>query len=68
MLRPIIFSRGKRKRIGKGFSREELKAVGLSIREARKLGIAVDKRRKSCYEENIQALKNCLSSVQKIKK
>ena len=62
MLRPFVFSKG-RKRVGKGFSKEELKAVGLSVREARKLKIAVDERRKSCYPENIQMLKNYLESL-----
>lgn len=51
-----VYSRGK-KRIGKGFSREELKAVNLTAEEALKLKIPVDKRRKTRHEENIEILK-----------
>lgn len=38
MLNAIVYRRG-RKRAGKGFSREELKAVGLSLKEALALKI-----------------------------
>lgn len=53
---PIIISRGK-KRKGKGFSLEELKLAGISVKEAKKLKIYIDKRRKSVHEENVEFLK-----------
>jgi len=37
MLRPIVVLRGV-KREGRGFSKGELKAVGISTKEAKKLG------------------------------
>ncbi len=42
---------------GRGFSKGEVKAIGLTLYEARKLGIYIDKRRKTVYEENIEKLK-----------
>lgn len=60
MLNAIVYRRGK-KRAGKGFSREELKAVGLSLKEALALKIPVDPRRRTKHEENIKALKEYLS-------
>jgi large subunit ribosomal protein L13e len=53
---PIVISRGK-KRKGKGFSLEELKLAGISVKEAKKLKIYIDKRRKSVHEENVEFLK-----------
>ncbi len=53
---PIVISKGK-KRKGKGFSLEELKLAGISVNEAKKLKIYIDKRRKSVYEENVEFLK-----------
>ena len=58
---PNVKGHTGRIRKGKGFSLAELKEVGLSAREARKLGIAVDVRRKSKREENIKVLREYLS-------
>jgi len=57
---PIVKSpswkHGTRK--GKGFSIGEIKAAEIDISMAVKLGIPIDKRRKSVYEENVETLKN----------
>ena len=45
---------------GKGFSAKELGAVGLNIKQARRIGIPVDKRRKSLHEHNVDLLKSLL--------
>lgn len=57
MLRPNV---NRNNREGRGFSLEELKQVGLSLERARKLEIAVDKRRKKAWEDNIKVLKYIL--------
>lgn len=62
MLRPIVLTRRGKRREGRGFSREEIKAAGLNVRRARKLGIAVDERRKTCSQENVTLLKEFLKT------
>ncbi len=52
-----------RARQGKGFSVGEIKAVGLSVKEARLLGIYVDERRRSVHPENIEALREYLRKI-----
>ena len=42
---------------GRGFSREELKEVGLDFRQALSLHLRVDARRKTKHAENVKALK-----------
>ncbi|MDI6691319.1 MAG: ribosomal protein L13e [Candidatus Bathyarchaeota archaeon] len=55
--KPKIFKKGGKKRYGKGFSREELKKAGISLKEALKSGIPVDFRRKTIHMENVEAIK-----------
>ena len=50
-------------RKGKGFSLSELRAAGLTPEKARKLGIYVDKRRRSVHEWNVKALKDYLEKL-----
>lgn len=52
-------------KIGRGYSIGEIKAVGLTVREARLLGIYVDERRDTVWEHNIQRLKEWLVKVLK---
>ncbi len=49
--------RDKRKRLGRGFSLGELKEAGISLAEAKRMGIPVDRRRKTVHAWNIEALK-----------
>jgi ribosomal protein L13E len=62
MIKAIVYRR-RGARFGKGFSREEIKAVGLSVKEALALKIPVDIRRKTRHYENIEALKLYLNQV-----
>lgn len=50
-------------RVGRGFSVGEIKQVGLTVEQARLLGIYVDERRKSVHEVNVKALREWLIKV-----
>jgi len=52
-------------REGRGFSVNELREAGITVDLARKLGIRIDKRRRSCRPENVEALKELLRSFSK---
>ena len=57
-IKPLIIKPDKTKRQGKGFSPDEIKQAGMNAAEAKKLGIPVDWKRKTCHEENVEALKS----------
>jgi len=59
----LVLKKGGKSRKGKGFSKGELKKVGLDFASALRLGIPVDKRRRSIHEENIRLLEEHLSSL-----
>lgn len=55
---PTVKSPGiRRNRRGRGFSRYEIEAAGLSVDEARRMGLIVDLRRKTRYDVNIEVIK-----------
>jgi len=65
---PIVYKPGTgglRTRKGRGFSLGELREAGLDPNTARKLGIYVDRRRKSIHKENVEALKKYLEELRK---
>jgi len=70
-LKPIIracsIKYNSKRRLGKGFSLEELKAVGIHKREARTIGIAVDHRRQNrnnnAFQNNVLRLKKYKRSL-----
>jgi large subunit ribosomal protein L13e len=57
-LRPIVHSQtvkyNRKKRMGRGFTHEELKLAGINRREARGIGICVDHRRTNLSEKTLQ--------------
>jgi len=67
-VKPKVFKKGGKQRCGKGFSVEELKKAGLSLREALKFGILVDSRRKTAHGENIEAVKAFLQERKAVRK
>jgi large subunit ribosomal protein L13e len=62
-LKPVVFKKSGGQRLGKGFSLGELEAVGLNPKQAVKLGIPVDARRKTAHEENIEKLRRFLEAI-----
>ena len=58
--RPKVFKNDGRQRLGRGFSREELKKAGSSLKEAVRLGLPVDDKRKTAHDENVAAAKTSL--------
>ena len=63
---PMVF-RPDTIREGRGFSVAEIQAAGLNPGEARILGIPVDLRRKSTHEENVEILKEFITSAKENK-
>merc|ERR1712210_357637 len=59
VLRPVVRCQtvryNIRVRAGRGFTADELKGAGFSVREARQLGIAIDLRRRNKSVEGLQA-------------
>ncbi|HLI46489.1 MAG TPA: ribosomal protein L13e [Geobacterales bacterium] len=53
-----VRSRAGKKKQARGFSKGELEAINLSVEQALKIGIPVDLRRDTVYEENIETLKS----------
>lgn len=58
LLKPVVRPSTKmyngRLKLGRGFTREEIKAAGLSVTEARQLGVTFDQRRKNRSEESLK--------------
>jgi ribosomal protein L13E len=57
-----------KQRLGKGFSREELKKAETNFKDALKLGIPIDLKRKTAHDENVEALKTFLQTRKAVAK
>jgi len=67
-IRPKVVRRPvtrQRVRAGRGFSKSELKEVGLSSSTARRLGIVTDDRRKTKHQVNTDSLQEMLKTTGK---
>jgi len=53
---PVVLGSRGTPRKGRGFSLGELREAGISLEEARRLGIYVDKRRDTVHPENVEVL------------
>ena len=58
-----VVKRKRKTRKGKGFSRAELRDVGLSPNEALKLAIPIDTRRSTKHENNVTTLKTYIEEL-----
>ena len=63
---PIVYTPERKPRIGRGFSLGELKKAGLTIKQVRDLGLMVDVRRSSTYDENVSRLKDIAKAVEEL--
>jgi large subunit ribosomal protein L13e len=61
---PTVYGK-KGPRDGKGFSKPELGEIGISSDEAFRLGIPVDKRRGTKYDENVERLRSYVEEAKK---
>jgi ribosomal protein L13E len=60
----ILVQRHDKKRRARGFSREELGKLGISIHQALKLKLPIDLRRRTIHEENLELLKQQVKFTQ----
>lgn len=67
-IKPTVFKRDGKQRCGRGFSRQELKKAGSNFREALRLSIPVDSRRKTAHKRNVSTIKRFLKSKKKTSK
>lgn len=61
-VKPVVFKKGGKQHIGKGFSLGELKKAKLDLKKALKLGIPVDPRRRTAHQVNVETLNNLLET------
>lgn len=64
-IQSAVQKKGDRTRRGRGFSRGELGEAGMNLKQALKLGIPIDPRRKTKHKENVKLLKQHLQSLVK---
>ena len=62
-IKPIIIKPDGSQRPGKGFSPDEVKEAGLNTADARRLRLPVDRKRKTCHDENIANIKSHFKDV-----
>ena len=56
-IKSVITKQDGKQRRGKGFSTEELEKAGLTLGDAKKLEVPVDKRRSTVHDWNVEVLK-----------
>ena len=66
--RPKVSEKRGRRSLGKGYSSGELKKAGISMSEAVRLHVAVDPRRKTAHEENVETIKTFLEERKTVAK
>jgi len=66
-IRPIIRKKNGRVREGKGFSKGELREIGIDFKQALRQKIPVDLRRETKHEDNVKILKQHLQSLKPLR-
>jgi len=66
-IRPIVQKKSNRIREGKGFSKDELREVGIDSKQALRLKIPIDLRRKTKHKSNVKTLKQHLQGLKSSK-
>lgn len=61
-IKPVVYAptHKKQTREGRGFSLEEIKLARLTLHEAKRLEIPIDKRRRTAHPKNVETLKEYL--------
>jgi len=67
-LKPLVRRPERKVRCGRGFSINELKEARVTLEQARKLKIRIDRRRSSNLPENVARLKEFSTSVKAVAK
>lgn len=62
-LEPVVKRPERKVRYGRGFSIDELKEAGVTLEQARRLKIRIDRRRSSRWPENVARLKEFSTSI-----
>ena len=62
-IRSTVQKKDGRTREGKGFSKGELREVGIGFKQALRLKIPIDLRRKTKHKDNVKTLKQHLQSL-----
>ena len=61
-IRPIVQKKNSRMKEGKGFSKGELREARIDSKQALRLKIPIDLKRKTKHENNVKTLKHYLKS------
>ncbi|MHC1605176.1 MAG: ribosomal protein L13e [Candidatus Methanofastidiosia archaeon] len=70
MIKPGVnttYQNTTKEREGRGFSKNELKEAGMSIKNALRIGLPVDKRRKTSYQKNIKIIVSTIKRIEKMR-
>ncbi len=67
-IKPQILKTNEKQRLGKGFSRRELKKAGINLLEARQIELPVDFRRRTTHDGNVEAIKAYAEHVKTVHK
>ncbi len=66
--RLMVQKKSGEKKVGRGFSREELKNAGISLKQALHIGMPVDVRRRTVHDENVTLAKQQSKRLETVKK